>query len=41
LVDGSATLAVRLGTGSHKLKASYGGDADFLASISAPVTIIV
>jgi hypothetical protein len=30
-------LLIRLGAGKHSLTASYSGDADFLASVSAPV----
>jgi hypothetical protein len=38
-VDGEAILYVRLSKGKHTFTASYGGDDNFLTSLSAPVTI--
>jgi hypothetical protein len=41
LLNGVATLGVRLGTGSHHLTASYDGTAAFAASATAPLAYTV
>jgi Bacterial Ig-like domain (group 3) len=41
LLNGVATLGVKLATGTHSLTASFDGTTDFAVSLSAPVAYIV
>jgi hypothetical protein len=41
VVNGQAFLSLHLAPGTHRLTASYSGDADFLASISNPFTLVL